>query len=311
MKISIIGAAGTIGSCAAFVLANNGLTDEIVMMDKNEKLARSHAMDIGVSTIGHNDMVVRWGEIGEDLARSDIVIISAGIHYDPWEPLEDQYNANIPIISAIGAKLGKHCPDAVVIVITNPLDPLTLAAHLSSQMDRKKFIGYNLNDSLRFKMITAEVLGVKATELETIVMGEHPGDLVPLFSSVKVNGRSVSIPENTQKLIQEKLQTYLKTFISFSGPRTAGWTSASGVASIVKAVKDDTGQIFPCSACLKGEYGFDGISMGVPVVLGREGIREILEWDITADERQKLQTVAKKLMSKTELARRTLDRMSG
>lgn len=308
MKISIIGAAGTMGSCTAYALASQGLADEIVLMDLASDLVRGHSMDIRAATVGHYTMSVRVGDIEEDLGGSDVVIVTAGLHFGLDRHLADIISANIPIVESIVKRITTQCPNAVVIVATNPLDPLTYAACVMTMMDRKKFIGYNLNDSIRFRMIAAEVLDVGPNDIEGIVMGEHTGCLVPLFSSLKVDGESISIDNETKNQIRERLQNYLKTFVSLS-KRTAGWTSASGIASIVKAVKDDTGQLFSCSTLLRGEYGFDRLSMGVPVLVGKEGIRKIPEWDLPGDEQSLLEQAADRISVSTEIADKAINKI--
>ncbi|MBW1801487.1 MAG: hypothetical protein JRJ85_12260 [Deltaproteobacteria bacterium] len=304
MKISVIGAAGTVGSCTAYTLAIQGLADEIVMIDKNENVLLNHVLDITTAMVGQKGNVsVRKGNDG-DLAGSDIVIVSAGVHFEIGTPLEENLGVNVPIIQDIFAMIERHCPEAVAIIATNPVDLLNYAAYCSVLTDKKKFIGYNLNDSIRFRMMTAEALGVEPNNVEAFVMGEHPRTLVSLFSSIKVSGKSVTLDENAKKKVGEGLRDYLRSFVALKAGRTAGWTTAAGIATMVRAVGADAKQVFPCSAVLEGEYGLSGICVGVPAVLGKEGVLEIPEWDLAVEERQELDQCVETLTSSIDLVRK-------
>ena len=304
MKISVIGAAGTVGSCTAYTLAIQGLADEIVMIDQKDNVLINHVMDITTSVVGQKGNVcVRKGN-GGDLKGSDMVIVSAGVHFEIGTPLEENLGVNVPIIQDVFAMIERHCPDAVAIIATNPVDLLNFAAYCSVLTDKKKFIGYNFNDSIRFRMMTAEALGVDPNDVEAFVMGEHPRTLVSLFSSIRVGGKPVTINKDAKKQVGERLRDYLRSFVALKAGRTAGWTTAAGIATIVRAVSADAEKVFPCSAVLEGEYGLSGICLGVPAVLGKEGVLEIPEWDLTVEEREELDRCVETLKSSIDLVRK-------
>jgi malate dehydrogenase len=284
VKLGIIGAAGTLGSCAAFAIATQGLVDELVLVDLNTKLLKSHQMDLETAATPIKKMTIRTGS-AEDLSGCQVVVQTAGA---PWrqisarvELLED----NLPIILETAELLKRYCPDAVVITATNPVDPLNYALYHATGMDRKQLIGYTLNDSIRLRMLTAVALGVDSTDVEGTVVGEHGEHQVLLFSSVRVKGESVIFSEDVKEQIRAEIPKILHAYESLGTGRTSGWTSAVGLADMVRAIVEDTGQIFPCSVILAGEYGQEEISISVPVCLGRGGVKEIPIIDMSAAEK--------------------------
>ncbi len=288
MKVSIIGAAGTVGSCTAFAIAVRGLADELVMLDLNRNLLMSHVIDISHAAPGLQNIVVKAGN-EEDLFGSDIVIMAAGV---PWRYISSRMELlkdNVPIIQDTAKKIKRFCPDAVVITATNPVDPLNYAMQLSSGLDRKRLIGYGYNDTIRFRIMAAKALGVTPREVDGTVIGEHGEHQVLLFSSLQVNGEHVHVSEDVKQNIKQEIPRILRSYESLGTGRTAGWTSAVGLANMVLAITRDTGEVFPCSVVLDGEYGHRGLSIGVPVILGRGGVKQILEWKLAPDEQMELE----------------------
>jgi malate dehydrogenase len=291
MKVSIIGAVGTVGSCTSFAIATQGLADELVMIDLNQNLLASHVIDIGTAATLTNNIVVRSGN-DEDLGGSDVVIIAASAPYRSITSRMELLGDNLPIIQDTAKNIKRFCPDAVVITATNPVDPLNYAIYLCSGLDRKRLIGYPFNDSIRFRIMVARALGVKPTQVEGIAIGEHGENQVLLFSSVRVDGKPVTVSEHYRQNIRQEIPNILRSYESLGTGRTAGWTSAAGLAAIVSAITRDTGQVFPCSVVLTGEYGYHGLSMGVPVIIGRGGVQQILEWGLAPDEQEGLERAA-------------------
>lgn len=306
MKISIIGAAGTVGSATAFAIAVQGLADELVMIDEKQNTVGNHAMDINTAVSGMFNIDVRAGNY-DDLKDTDITIISAGVHLSANMPQEDKIKPNIPIINNIAANVEKHCPESIVIMVTNPIDVLNYVFFLSGSFDRKRLMGYNWNDSMRFRDAAAKALGVKTAQVAGIAAGYHPVATVSLFSSLKIDGKTVSIDEEKKKRITEEARSYLRTLDSLNASRTAGWTTAAGLASTVKAIRDDAKVLMPCSAVLEGEYGYRNLSIGVPVIIGKNGIEKILEWDLPTEERQEMDKVAEKVKADCTLAKDLLN----
>lgn len=289
MKVSIFGAAGTLGSCTAFTFAYQGLADEIVLFDLNEKLLKCHVMDISAAVSGIADTEIREGNSDKDLKGSDLVIFTASVPYRfVTNRLEFLYD-NLRVVTETANKIKKYCPDALVINATNPIDPLNYAMYLCVNSNPGNFLGYSLNDSIRFRMLAARVLGVSAAVVEGMVLGEHGENQVPIFSALKSKGEPVSVDGAFKTRIRTDMANVLSSFETLRTGRTSGWTSAVGISSLVKAICDNTKEIIPCSAILSGEYGAQGISLGVPVTICRSGIEKIFECELDPDELQRMQ----------------------
>jgi malate dehydrogenase len=288
VKISVVGATGNVGSCAAFTITEQRLADELVLVDDpRPDMLAMHVLDLSTAATGQ-DMLVRAGH-AEDMCDSDIVVIAAGsarILKSRMEVLP----ANIPIVKSICDDIERCCPDAVVITATNPVCPLNYGMSVCSGLKRNQIIGYTYNDTMRFRMRVAEALGVRDSQVEGIVIGEHGDSQVLLFSSVRVNGKPVNFTEEMKRKLRQQVPDGQKTLEELweKTGRTAAWTSAVGLAAMCRAILEDTGEIFPCSMALEGEYGYRNLSMSVPAVLGREGVREIIELELAADEREGL-----------------------
>jgi malate/lactate dehydrogenase len=301
MKIAIIGGGGTLGSCTAYTLALKGLADELVLLDINHRLASAHLMDITTAIVGVQNTRM-WVGNDEDLNRSDIVIVVAGVPHQPSHL--EMLRGNLPLMREIIRKIEIYCPDAIVITATNPADSVNLGMFLmSAKLSRTKLLGYDLNDSLRFQQAVAVELGKKSTEVEAFAMGEHVETLALIFSSVRVNKQPVVLSGEAKERLKLEVPRMLKSYVELGIKRTAGWTSASGISQMVELIATDSRKAFPCSAVLEGEYGYKGISMGVPVTLGKQGISRIIELDLAQDEQKDLEHSAGALEAKARLVR--------
>jgi malate dehydrogenase len=282
MKISIFGAAGYVGSNIAAMLALHGLGDELVLVDPLKPNIVTHlAMDVGTAV--ENEVTVRAGEY-DSIGGSGIVIIAAGAAHGMMLSRMDVLPYNLPIIRDIAGEIKKSCPDAVVITATNPVDPLNYAIYRLTGFDRRRFLGYSANDTVRFRMMVAQALGCQAGDVEGVVLGEHGESQVLLFSSVRIKGKPVEIDSATRQKIRSLIPDILRHYEELKTGRTPGVSSAVGIKKMVEAIINDTRGTFTGSAVLDGEYGQRNISMGVPVVLGRGGIIEIKEPTLAPDE---------------------------
>jgi malate dehydrogenase len=301
MKVTVIGAAGSVGAPAAFHIGSLGLAEEIVLIDMRQNVVEQHAMDMStaLSALG---VVVKAGAY-EDLDGSDVVINAAGVPQGLIADRMEMLSKNIPLVRDVALQIKRHCPAAFVITATNPIDPLNYATWKVGGFDRHHVVGYSINDSLRFREMVARTKGVKVGLVQATVIGEHGSSQVPLFSSVRLEGRPVAFSGEERSKILAEIPDILRRYEELQAGRTAGWTSAVGLAALVQAVRDDTREVFPCSVVLDGEYGHRGLSMSVPVVLGREGVREIPEWELEADE----QTGLKRTVGVLEAAARMVD----
>ncbi|OGO01035.1 MAG: hypothetical protein A2Y90_01805, partial [Chloroflexi bacterium RBG_13_52_12] len=288
MKITVIGASGNVGSCAAFNIAARRLADEMVLIDTpRPDWVTLHALDINTAVTGQ-DMLVRTGDYA-DMVDSDIVIMAAGSAKTFLSRMA-VLPENLPLIREIGGNVKQLCPGALVIMATNPVDPLNYAMYLASGLDRRQLIGYSYNDSIRFRMRLAQALGVPSSRVEGSVIGEHGDSQVLLFSSARLDGKPVSFTRDMKRKMLQQVpdgQKVLGELRETTG-RTAAWTTAVGLAAVCRAIVQDTGEMFPCSVVLDGEYGCNNISMSVPTILGKSGVKKILEWQLASDERKLL-----------------------
>ena len=287
MKIAIIGAAGTLGSCAAFTIVLNRLADELLMIDPFENALKGHWLDL--ETVGSSlDVKVVKGTY-EDLGGTDIVVMMAGAPTGAIKSRSELLPGSLPIVKAAAGKINQYCPEAIVIMETNPVDPLNYAMYLlSPDKNRRRYVGYSLNDSLRFRKWAAEALGVSTTRMSGTVIGEHGNSQVILFSTLRLDGNPVELSREIKDKIKRQPAEMLNAFEALVPRRTAGWTSAYGTGTVIEAIKNDSKAEIPCNTVLEGEYGLSKISMTVPVSLGRTGIEKVREIDLTCEEKNEL-----------------------
>jgi malate/lactate dehydrogenase len=288
MKITIIGAAGTLGSCAAFNICEHALADELLLIDPWENMLKAHWLDLTTAGAG-NDVTVRRGTFA-DMGGSDVVVITSGAPSGVITSRAELLTGNLPIIKENAENVKKYCPDAIVLTETNPVDSLNYGVYLANgKSDRRKFIGYTMNDTIRFKMWAAEVAGVKPSHVQGTVIGEHGSTQVMLFSSLRVDGRPVHFDEATKARIRALPPQTLNAFETLTPKRTAGWTSAVGTVQVINAIKNNSKEIIPCSAVLDGEYSLHNMSMTVPCVIGKNGIEDIKIMELAKDEKTGLE----------------------
>jgi malate dehydrogenase len=304
VKVTVIGAAGWVGMSAAFHVAASRLTDEMVLIDVRENVAEHHAMDLSTAVAALNVKVKSGGY--EDTAGTDLVINAAGLHQDITADRTEMLIKNVHLVRDTALQLRRYCPDAVVITAANPVDALNYATWLAGGFDRRQLIGYSLNDTLRFREFVARAKGVEAGRVEALAIGEHGSTQVPLFSLVRIDGRPVSFTEAEKQAIRDEYPKFFERFEGLKAGRTSGWTCAVGLAALTRAIVNDTGDIFAGSAVLEGEYGQQGLSMGVPIRLGKTGIQEILEWDLAPDEQAGLERSVEQLKAGVRLVDETL-----
>jgi malate dehydrogenase len=289
VKISIIGAAGTIGSCAAFNIGIHNITDELVMIDDYmpDKL-EAYVTDLSTSVTGL-DIKVKAGSY-EDMRDSNIVVMTAGssqVMINRMEVLPQ----NMPIIRDIALKIKKYCPDTIIITVTNPVDPLNYAMFLASGLDRKRCIGYSINDSTRFRMFLTQGLKVSSSQVEATAIGEHGPSQVLLFSSVKLSGKPLIVNQDIVHYVREEVANLPKVLEPqrIKSGRTQGWSTSMGITNVCRAISHNTLEVMPGSVVLDGEYGYRNLSVSLPISIGKEGVHAIQEWSLNPEERAGLE----------------------
>jgi malate dehydrogenase len=306
MKIAVLGATGSIGSPTSFYLAAQKLADEILMIGgKRQNVLQQLEMDIATS-VSSQDVLIRAGDY-EDLPGTDIVINTAAPHSKViLKDRNEMLAPNISLVKDISLKIKQHCPDAIIINVNNPIEPLNYVTYLAGDFDRRKVIGYSANDSFRFRELLAADYGVKTSQVDGLVIGEHGSTQVLLFSSARVNGKLISADEQRKERIKAEIPKIFKKLEGLKAGRTAGYSCAVGIAATVQAIKYDTGEMLPCSAVLEGEYGYNNLSMTVPAIIGKEGIREIEEWPLAPDEQAELAISTTTIASSNKIVEESL-----
>ena len=289
MKISIVGAAGNVGSSTAFNIGIHNLADELVMVDNFSADKLEHYVTDLATAVTGREIVVRAGGY-EDMRDSDIVLVSAGSSKVGTSRM-GLLPLNLPVFQDIAGKIKQFCPDAVVITATNPVCPLNYAMCLATGFERKRVLGYTYNDSMRFRLFLSRALGLKSSQVEATVIGEHGGSQVLLFSSVRVKGKPFQVNEDIKQEVQAEADNTLSVIEAqrLKTGRTQAWTSSVGLSEICRAIVKNALRVIPCSLVLDGEYGYRGVSISVPAVIGREGAREIQEWELSSEERHLLE----------------------
>jgi malate dehydrogenase len=293
-KVSIVGAAGTVGAAAGYNIALRDIADELVFVDipDQRETTIGQAADTNHGVAYDSNTTVVQGEY-EDTAGSDVVVITAGIPRQPGQTRIDLAGDNAPIMEDIGASLDEHNDEYVSITTSNPVDLLNRHLYESGDRDRHKVIGFGGRlDSARFRYVLSERFDVPVRNVEATILGEHGDAQVPVFSKVRVDGTDPDF-EGDREEILEDLQESAMDVIERKG--ATQWGPATGVAHMVEAVLDDTGEVLPGSMVLDGEYGYGDTAFGVPVKLGSDGVEEVPEWDLDDYEAKLMDEAAEKL----------------
>ncbi len=295
VKVSVVGAAGTVGAAAGYNIALRDVADELVFVDipDMEDTTIGQAADVNHGVAYDSNTTIRQGEY-EDTAGSDVVVITAGIPRKPGQTRLDLAEDNAPIMEEIGASLAEHNDDFVTITTSNPVDLLNRHLYEAGDRARQQVIGFGGRlDSARFRYVLAEEFDAPVQNVEATILGEHGDAQVPVFSKVRVDGTDPSFTDDEKERLLENLQESAMNVIERKG--ATEWGPATGVGHMVEAVLRDTGTVLPGSIVLDGEFGHDGVGLGVPVKLGANGVEEIVEWDLSEHEQQLFDDAAEKL----------------
>ena len=294
-KVSVVGAAGTVGAATAYSIALRDVVDELVLVDipPKEDDTIGQAADVNHGVAYDSNTRVRQGDY-EATAGSDVVVITAGIPRQPGQSRLDLAGDNAPIMADIGSSLDEHNDDYVTITTSNPVDLLNRHLYETGDRPREQVIGFGGRlDSARFRYVLAERFDVPVRNVEATILGEHGDDQVPVFSKVRIDGADPSFTDDEREAILDELKVSAMNVIEKKG--ATEWGPARGVAHMVEAVLRDTGEVFPASVVLDGEFGHEGVGLGVPVSVGRDGVKRIVEWELDDRERDQLGQAADKL----------------
>ncbi|MGH3438244.1 MAG: malate dehydrogenase [Sciscionella sp.] len=290
MKIAIIGAAGGIGSSVAYTLALTGTGDELVLIDRKPDVLQTHVWDLEQLRASVRPFVVRAGTL-EDALAADIVVISAAVPPRKDSPRIEFLAENLAIARGIGDAFTAAWP-GVLVVASNPVDPLVTDLQRRTGIDRHRVLGYTINDTLRFRYGIAEALGVAPHRVTAWVLGEHSEHCAPLFGDIRVDGAPVDLDHAQRDEVRDYLLGWYPRWVRLGVPRTSTWTSGHGIAAMVRAIATGDGQIWPASVVLDGEYGITATAISVPARLGPTGIRELLQWPLPESDRRTMRAGA-------------------
>ncbi|WP_297793937.1 malate dehydrogenase [uncultured Eudoraea sp.] len=296
MKVTVVGAGAVGASCAEYIAIKN-FASEVVLLDIKEGYAEGKAMDL-MQTASLNGFDTEiTGTTGDysKTANSDIAVITSGIPRKPGMTREELIGINAGIVKTVASSLLEHSPNVILIVVSNPMDTMTYLVHKTTNLPKNKIIGMGgALDSARFKYRLAEALGAPISDIDGMVIGGHSDTgMVPLASHAARNSVKVSefLSEDRLKQVVEDTKVGGATLTKLLG--TSAWYApGAAVSSLVQAIACDQNKMFPCSTLLEGEYGLDDICIGVPVLLGKNGIESIVEIDLSDAEKSKMQESA-------------------
>lgn len=317
MKVTVVGAGGNVGSTVALTLADRDFVKEIVMLDierkEGEKTfypSKGRALDQWqTAPITNFDTFLKGTVNYEDTADSDVCVITAGVPRKPGMSRDDLLSINGNIVKSVTEELVKYSPDTIIIVVSNPLDVMTYVAHVASGLDVKKVMGMaGILDTARYRAFLAEELNISPKDIQATLMGGHGDTMVPLPRYTTIAGIPVThfIGEEKLNEIIERTKSGGGELVGLMG--TSAWYApGAAAAQMVEAILLDQNRIFPCAAYCDGEFGIKDLFIGVPVKLGKGGIKEIVEIDLNESETELLRASENAVRSTLEDFKKLMD----
>jgi malate dehydrogenase len=296
MKVTVVGA-GNVGATCADVLAYREVANEVVLLDIKEGLAEGKSLDIwqkapidlyDTRTVGATNDYSKS-------AGSDVVVITSGLPRKPGMSRDDLIGTNAGIVKSVTENIIRHSPGAIIIVVSNPLDVMTYQAHITSKLPRTKIMGMaGILDTARYRAFLAEALNISPKDIQAMLLGGHGDTMVPLPRYTTVAGIPVTelIDKDKLNAILERTKVGGGELVKLMG--TSAWYApGSAAAQMVEAIVKNQRRIFPVCIKLEGEYGIKDCYLGVPVVLGKNGIERIIELDLDKDEQALMESSRK------------------
>ncbi len=296
MKVTVVGA-GNVGATCADVIAHKDFVHEVVLLDIKEGIAEGKSLDMWqTAPINlYDTRVIGSTNDYSKTAKSDVVVITSGLPRKPGMSRDDLIATNAGIVRSVTENIIKYSPDAIIIVVSNPLDVMTYCAFLTAKVDSKKVFGMaGILDTARYRAFLAEALNTSPKDIQAVLMGGHGDTMVPLPRYTTVAGIPVTELIDKDKLdaIVDRTKKGGGELVNLMG--TSAWYApGAAAAQMVEAIIKDSQRIFPCCALLNGQYGLKDIYLGVPVKLGKNGIEEIIELKLNEDEMKLLHASAK------------------
>ncbi len=295
-KITVIGA-GNVGATCANVIAHKDLAREVVLVDIKEGVAEGKALDIW-QTSSINNFSTRVTGVTNDYLKtkgSGVIVITSGMPRKPGMSRDDLIKTNASIVKEVTEKAVRYSPDAIIIIVSNPLDVMTYAAYRAANKVAKKVFGMaGILDTGRYRAFLANALDVSPKDIHAMLMGGHGDSMVPLRRYTSVAGIPITELLNDDELdaIDERTKKGGGELVNLMG--TSAWYApGAAAAQMVEAIVDDQKRIYPVCAYLNGEYGLKDIYMGVPVILGKDGVEEVVELKLNKKEMDMVNESAK------------------
>ncbi|HWR61793.1 MAG TPA: hypothetical protein VN580_09295 [Clostridia bacterium] len=299
MKLAVIGGSGLIGSTTAFLAAQKGIFDEIRLLGRRRNMVLSHAMDMEHALLPFSETRVRAAEY-DGIGDCDVIFITAGAPERAVATRDEYLKDNLKIIDEIAENLDKYNKDGIVLIATNPIDVFNYYLYRKLCRSKSRMLGFSANDSLRLKWAVSREFGLEFDRLEGYCIGEHGEGQVPLMNLIRYDGRPFAISEEKKPVIKNRLLEWFRDFQRLDSKRTSGWTSSVTAVEILGAIATDSGKIIECSVPLEGELGYYNVSVGMPVSLGLQGVKEIIVPELTADEKGALDAAVGKIKAQLE-----------
>lgn len=301
MQVTVVGS-GFVGATAAMRIVQKGLADDVVMIDIVEGLPQGLALDMRESSpIEGFEPNVRGTNDYADTAGSDVVVITAGLPRQPGMSRMDLLDKNAGIIKGVVEQVAGHSPDAILIVVTNPLDEMTFLAAEVSGFPKERVMGMaGVLDSSRLRYFIAEELGVSPTQVEAITLGSHGESMVPLPRHATAGGKPLTelADEQTLERLYQRTRDAGAEIVALLKKGSAYYAPSAAIAQMVNAIAGDTKEVLPVCAWCTGQYGISDVYVGVPARLGNGGVEEIVELDLNEEELGALRQAAEGIRAK-------------
>ena len=294
-KITVVGA-GNVGATAAQRVAEKELARTVVMVDVAEGIPQGKALDQWQSAPieGYDSRIVGTNGYAET-KDSDVVIITAGIARKPGMSRDDLLNTNAGIVKSVSEQIAKSSPNAILIIVSNPLDVMCYVAMKASGFPRERVIGMaGVLDTARYRAFLAEALNMSVRDIQAMVLGGHGDTMVPLISYTSVSGIPITqlMERSALDAIVDRTRNGGAEIVKHLKTGSAYYAPSAGAVQMAEAIVNDQRRILPCAAWLQGEYGMKDLFLGVPCLLGRKGLERVIEVELTSDERAALQKSA-------------------
>ena len=293
-KVTVVGA-GNVGATTAQRLFEKGYAD-VVLVDVVEDMPQGKALDMLESgPVLGTDGTVTGSNGYEETADSDVVVITAGIARKPGMSRDDLLLTNMKIVGSVTEQVAKFSPNAILVVVSNPLDAMVQHAKKVSGFPKERVVGMaGILDTARFRTFLAQELGVSVTNVQAYVLGGHGDTMVPLIGTTTVGGVPVSklIKKDRLEEIVQRTRDGGAEIVKLLKTGSAYYAPSAAAVQMVESILLDRKEVLPCAAYLEGEYGINGLYVGVPVKLGARGVEEVIEVELTADEKAALKKSA-------------------